>query len=429
MGGKAKTPKTPDYTALAKQQAADQQALIDKQTQANRATQTNPYGKLSWAQDANGNWTQNVQWDPTVKSNMDNLLSQYGSQIGSLGSNTYNPTESVQDFTPYQMTTGQYNPVSSWTGSGVTDSNGNTTGAFNADDYADAFTKSLLARVTPQQEVDRNSMEVKLRQQGLTPGTEAYDRAYKNLLTSQGDVNSQAALKGMLAASDNARQDYATQLSYDSAAAANNAQNQNTANSTQQQQYTQNLQNYLLPYQTATQVSNLISGAYQPTFAGYTPAGVGQAADIVGAAQQSYAQQMQNANSKNSSKSGTMSGIGGLAGGTIGAIYGGPAGATAGASIGSSAGSMFSDMRLKENIEPMSDSECYEAMLSLQPHKWKWIGADVNGTGVIAQQVASILPSMIEGSKNGMLHVDYAGLFAILHGAFRHLANQEKVDG
>ena len=405
-GGGGKAPVAPDYTALATLQAKQQNQLIDKQTQANRATQINPFGSISWTQDAAGNWVQNTRLDPTIQSNIQGLQANQAANIASMGA--FDPTSvgSVQKFNPYEMTTGQY-----------TDE--------GAGKYADAFTEQLLARVRPQQDVDRNSMATQLRLQGLQPGSEAYDRAYKNLLTSQGDVNTQAALQGMLYGLDQSRQDYNTKLGYDAAAAANNAQNQTIGNATQQQEWQQYLGNYMMPYQ-AVAAGNEAAQGMMPQFAGYTPAGVGQSADIVGAAQQAYAQQMQGYNEKQQKKAGKGQAIGTVVGGVGGFMLGGPAGAAAGAQAGGSLGGSFSDATLKRDIRAIPDHEAFLRLLDVIPAEWMWDALEIPDAGVIAQHIADKMPELVNMAENGKLKVNYTGLFALLQGAFRYLAKELK---
>lgn len=402
-GGGGKAPTMPDYTGLAEKQAQEQNRLIDKQTQANRPTQINPFGSITWTQDAAGNWVQNTRYDPTITSNIQALQKAQAANIAGMGAYDPSQVSDIQKFNPYQMTTGQYD-------------------AAGADKYADAFTKQLLARVSPQQEVDRKAMATQLRLQGLQPGSEAYDRAYKNLLTSQGDVNSQAALQGMLYGLSESRNDYNTRLGYDAAAAANNAQNQTIGNATQQQEWQQYLQNYMAPYQAISAGNDAIQGM-TPSFGGFTPAGVGQAADIVGAAQQTYAQQMQNYNDKKQSKEGKGKAIGSTIGGIAGTFFG-PVGTMVGSAAGGAIGGAFSDATLKEDIETIPDEEAFEKLLDVLPAKWKWSGVGIEDSGVIAQHIADIMPDLIEESRSGKLRVNYTGLFALLQGAFRHLAKE-----
>lgn len=395
MGSKPKAPKAPDYAALQKEQLAQNQQMWNQQQQANRPNQNNPYGSVSWTKDANGNWTQTETWDPKIKENMDAILQKQKESIGGIGT-----------FNPYQMTTGKFNPMTSFNyGS---DGGANPAGGdFNSQDFADAFTQNLLARIKPQQEVDRGSMETKLRQQGLQPGTEAYDRAYKNLLNSQGDVNAQASLSGMLAAGNEARANYNTSLGYDAAAAANNAQN------------------YLTPIQGANGIAGLAQGVYRPQYQQFMGAGQAQGVDTVAGAQQQYAQQMQDYNQKVASKSGKGGSIGSLVGMGVGGLVGGLPGAGLGSQIGGTAGGViFSDPVLKDNILDLNDEACYNVMKELVPVGWTWKGTNIADMGIDASQVEKLLPHMIIYVK-GIRAVNYTGLFAILLGAFRHLANKE----
>lgn len=51
MGSSAKAPKTPDYSALAKQQAQSDKDIAMYLTQANRPNQSDPYGQTTWTQE------------------------------------------------------------------------------------------------------------------------------------------------------------------------------------------------------------------------------------------------------------------------------------------------------------------------------------------------------------------------------------------
>lgn len=64
MGKKTKTPDPTDLTvALPMQDKLNQQAF-NQNLNTNRVNQSNPYGNLTWQQDANGNWTQSVAFNP-----------------------------------------------------------------------------------------------------------------------------------------------------------------------------------------------------------------------------------------------------------------------------------------------------------------------------------------------------------------------------
>jgi len=68
--------------------------------------------------------------------------------------------------------------------------------------YGDDIYANAMSRVKPEQEHDLAAMHTRLRQQGLQPGDAAYDRAMKNLMTAQGDVQAQAALQARTAGQD-----------------------------------------------------------------------------------------------------------------------------------------------------------------------------------------------------------------------------------
>lgn len=77
--GKKSTPPAPDYRAAAEETATANLDMAKYQTNANRIDQYNPYGSLTYAQDANGNWSQFETYDPRIQAALD---SQIGVQQG-----------------------------------------------------------------------------------------------------------------------------------------------------------------------------------------------------------------------------------------------------------------------------------------------------------------------------------------------------------
>lgn len=382
MGSKPKAPKAPDYAALQKQQAEDNARALQAQTVANRPDQITPYGKISWQQDpTTGKWTQTESWDPRIQAMYEQSLSNQEAQLRQLQG---------------LISRGQFQ------GPAITAKYDQA----YADQYAKNFSDQLTARLKPQYEQDQRSMETRLRLQGLQPGTEAYDRAYQNLMRSQGDVISQANLQGQLAGQNEARAAYQTELGGQQAA------------------YDRAMQEYLLPYQTLQATAGMPIQQYRPQYQGFTGAGQQQTPDIVGAAQQQYAQMMQQYNDKAASRESKGRSIGSVVGGVAGAFFG-PVGASAGAAIGGAAGgALFSDPALKYNIGQLSDEACYNALIDVVPMTWFWNGTAVADAGVMADQIAERFPELVERSKSGALKVNYTALFAIQQGAFRHLAKE-----
>lgn len=253
-GGGGSMPEAPDYMALATLQADLDKKTALEQTIANRPTQINDLGSLTWARDPKtGKWTQTVSLDPRLKEQQANVISQGGDlakQIAAQGEFTGAPQV-------------EWNP--------------------NAmKEYGDAIYGSVMDRASIEQDRQQNALNTQLRQQGLQPGTEAYDRAMQNFMTSRGDVNTMAAYQATIGAKDQYRNDYVAQL---------HGQDQN---------YSQDLQNYQLPWDLSN-ASQALSQGYRPTFdtfgtsTGYNPA------DMTGAAQAKYEAKMGDYNAKQQS--------------------------------------------------------------------------------------------------------------------------------
>lgn len=528
MGSSPKQPPPPNYERLASQQAdIDRQAMLD-QTIANRPNQHNPMGSVQWVRDpSTGQWTQTETWNPQIQQAFDQSLAlqnQALHQAQGLGQQSYSPTPAAPSFTPYQTTTNQFQPSEfnapqfSGTQWGLNNYGGTewNLDQFNSDavnnlpkydqasgdEFARMYTESLMNRIQPQQQRDAEAMESRLRMQGLQPGTEAYDRAYRNLLVAQGDVQSQAQLQGMMAGSqearnvfgtelqgalaraqeernlyntqmqglvaqgdmgradylaqlqgqtargeharaDNAQQvqneavrqqnmrdNFQTQLGYDQTMSGLNNYNYQSALAGQAQQYEQNMQNYLMPWQQAQMMQQIGQGNASPTFStqGFNQSGHSPGANQLGAAQQRYAQQMQQYNEAVASRTAKGSSTGALVGGIVGTMAGGNT--AAGAAIGGAAGgAMFSDERIKSDLEDVTDEWCYDRMRELVPVSWRWDGSQIRDMGVSAQRLAEVIPSLVTKGERGILQVNYTKLFAILLGAFRHMAAQEEAKG
>jgi len=472
MGSGGKTPPPPDYVGLANQQAGIDAAAVERQTTANRPTQQSPTGSISWHVDpATGQWTQTEQWNPRTQqlydasmaqqwqqlSGVQGLLNQQGQGLNAPGTPGYQQHSlNVGQYNPYALGMGQFNSDVLKTLPKYDQASG--------DAFANKYAESLLARIRPSQATDRSQMETRLRLQGLQPGTEAYNRAYQNLLTSQGDVTSQAQLQGQLAGSQEARDVYGTQLQGALARAAEERnlygtqlssamtrsqedrdryntqlqsalqQSQNymsqyqTGAQGQNQQFNQAMARYMLPYQTANQTAGLIGDAslgYRPQFPGFSSAGGAEGANLMDATQQSYQAAVQRANDQAARRAQTGSAWGAVIGGVAAGAFTGGAAAPAGAAVGGAVGSYFSDAALKEEIEVVSDEDAYKAMLLIHPHSFTWPNGK-RATGLIADEVAKVFPHLVNPAEQGYLKVDGEAFVALLLGAFRHLAKERE---
>lgn len=297
MGGKGKAPPAPDYMGLAKQQgAANRQAAIASATLSNPNMNT-PTGtrRISYAKDpVTGEFTPTITDELTpdaqkafeAQQRVDLALSQLGEQgIGQV--------QKVMG-TPFQ-----YTGPGIQTGLNLSDVakmpiNAGTTGQ-----------QAIMARLNPQIEQNREAVRQNLANQGITPGSEAWNNAMREQQQSENDMYSQAALQGIQA---------------DMAA---NAQGFNQAvqagqfgNTADEQNYLRQLGLYNLPL---NQVASLMGNAQiqMPQFQGYSGQNI-SAAPIFQAGQAQDQANLARFNAEQAGKNAVTSGLFSLGGAAFG---------------------------------------------------------------------------------------------------------------
>jgi len=230
--------------------------------------------------------------------------------------------------------------------------------------------EAIMSRLEPSLQKNRVSTETQLINQGLRPGTEAYDNAIQLLGQQENDARTQAALTGInLDTSANA-QGYNQALQ--GAQFGNTAQQQALAQAIQQRQMPLNEITALM---SGSQIQNPQFGAYQGSNVAAAPIfGATQAAGQ--AAQNNYNQQVatQNANT---------AGLYSLAG----------AGAKA----------YFSDARLKSNIVKVGNHP-----LGIGIYEYDIF--DRRERGVMAQELMQVMPDAVHQHPSGYFMVDYGRL-------------------
>jgi hypothetical protein len=145
-------------TAVANYQGAQQA------TAANRVNQSTPYSNLQYQQtgtDANGNpiWSANQTLNPTLQSAMSGLQ----------------------------------NKLATTAGQGINTNALAQTGINPGELYSDA----IMRRLQPQLQQQQASVETRLANQGIMPGSEAYNRAKTQLAQQQNDLLTSAQVQGM----------------------------------------------------------------------------------------------------------------------------------------------------------------------------------------------------------------------------------------
>jgi hypothetical protein len=245
----------------------------------------------------------------------------------------------------------------------------------------------------------------------------------QNLMTSHGDVATQAGLQSTAAGYDEARQRYAQQLGAQQqefgqavekykmpwergqVLSGIEAQRAATELGTQQQNYNQALQNYTLPWEQAQTAQGLMQNQYTPQFRGFSGASGYDPADISGATQAGFEAKMGKYNAKQQMTSNIL-------------------GAAAGLGAGALAG--MSDERLKKDITPIAGKEALDAILKLNGYTYKWAGDNSVDSGVLAQEVAEVLPELVLSTEDGVMLVKYSELMAVAIEAIKYLAEGAK---
>jgi hypothetical protein len=286
LGPAPSAPAAPDYAGAARETAAGNLEAAQTATAANRVNQITPYGSLNYAEtgtDSQGNptWTATTSLSDIGQQLLNN---QNQASLG-LGGTINSALGRVQN------TMGQgFNPNLPAIKSDVSDLAGQQ--------GWDRATNLLMQRLQPQINQQQESLDVKLANQGIAQGTEAYNRAQTQLAQQQNDLRNQAALGG----AQLQNQFYSQGL-----------QGANLTNQANQQAYTQAMTNYNLPLNT---LSALRSGSQvqNPTFVNSAQQATTGGADILGASQMGYNAQMGDFNAKQAAQQNLNSGLMGLGG-------------------------------------------------------------------------------------------------------------------
>ncbi len=87
-----------------------------------------------------------------------------------------------------------------------------------------------------------------------------------------------------------------------------------------------------------------------------------------------------------------------------------------------------SDRRLKENIEPIDESETHLKLLTLEPKTYQWKDREHNGDyreiGLIAQEVKEVLPELVFENNNGMYGLHYDKVSILMLQSIKQLQKQ-----
>lgn len=353
MGGK-KAPDAPDYVGAAEQQADASREITTQQTWANRPNQQTPWGSVSW--DANRGydpatgeaitrWDQTLSLTPEQQRSLDSQQALQENRSG-LANSLYDrlETEYADPVDWSQFTEYGDNPQAAQVEAlqrGLS-----TEGLTELDpsqryrqDAEDAIYGQFERRMEPQMENQMAALDTQLRNQGLRPGTEAYDYQMQQLRQSQGDQRTGAQYQATMGAGQEAQR----MLGMDASTRAQEfgergAQGQ-FANQATGQQYgmasqefgqnlqTSNYQNQIRQQQmaeemmrrgwTLNEVNAILTGqqVQNPNMPTFNTASKSETPQYMRAAESGYQADLDAFNAEQAAVQGMMSGIGGMASG------------------------------------------------------------------------------------------------------------------
>ncbi|WP_376742364.1 tail fiber domain-containing protein [Ensifer canadensis] len=438
--GKGSAPKAPDPKATAAAQTSTNiGTAIANQTLGN-VNQVTPDGSLTYNQTGTTKWrdpTNGAMYDlpqytatqalsanqQAIKNQTDkaetNLATLAANQSGKLNDLLGRPMDisgAPAAGDPSKVGLPQYTNYVS--GPNLQTSVGNTgdiTKTYQTDFDTTKYENALMDRLNPQLEQDRSALETRLANQGLQPGSEAYNRAFDQAGRQSNDARIAAVLNAGqeqsrlagLARDQATFQNSAQGQQFDQALAsagfgntanqqmfqnnqtttsANNALKDQTFNAQQAQTAAQNAaraqylnEQYAARNQPINEISSLLSGA-QVNNPNFVPT-QGQSIpniDYAGMVQQDYANKVGAYNQKQAG---------------IGSILGGLAGFAA-----------LSDERAKKDKKLIG---------GLYEYRYKGEGKNApKRIGVMAQEVEKVRPEAVSKGADGFRRVDYGMLFS-----------------
>jgi len=392
-GGSA--PKTPDYEAAARATAQGNLDLAKYATQANRANQITPWGSLTWTNDRTFN---QAGYDAAMKAYNEGLSGGGGSNQGQWvrrgnggdegswlewvptntsaaggrsGGSSMKPPD-PNDFytggdqwTQTQSLSPEVQALFDRAMSGLnSDPSASGLTAYDPNLATNNATELIMQRLNPELDRQGEALRTRLANQGVTEGSEAWNRAFSNFGQQRNDAATQAALQGI---------------------------------GLGMQQQAQTFQNnaYLrgLPL---NELNAVLSGG-QLNFPSYAQQATTGGPDLMGAANAGYQAQLGASNAQNAQQSGMFGGLLGL--GQLGlAGYG--AGLFGGGGLAAGLG-LLSDRRVKRNVRRIGTAG---NGLGIYAYQYIWGGPEQ--IGYMADEVEKVSPEAVR-DFGGLKVVDY----------------------
>lgn len=337
-GGEGKkSPGAPnDFTGAAREMGDIQQRLIAEQTQANRPNQSTPFASSQWTRGPDGQWQQSVSLNGGLGQASNALQTQLAEQMGV-----------PLDFSSLPEL---------------------GTGESARQQASDAAYRQATSRLDPQFQEMEEKNRTRLLNQGLSEGSEAFNKAMDRLANQRADAYNQAKFSAIR----------------EGTAAGQALFGQNLA--ARQQGLQEMLRRREQPL---SELQRLQGFTAMPGFQG---AGVAQAPNLLGALSAEDAARFRDWMAKNQMTSDAIgSGFDLL--GTL-------------ASVG---GAFLSDERAKTDVQRLSEEVAPGVPLALFRYK-PGMGPEGLHAGVVAQDVQRAQPHAVTNGPGGILYV--SGHFA-----------------
>lgn len=263
--GKSRPPPPPDYRAAAQETAAGNLESARLATRANRVDQFTPYGSLTYTDLGNDRWRQDMNLTPQAQQALNQQLDlnqKYG-EVANIGfdrarSIFENPELDVGALPQRGINVGQ------------------------------TAQEAILSRLNPQLSQQEEALRTRLANQGITLGSDAYNREMMAQGQRANDLTMQAALQGI------------------------NLDQANRSAALQEQAY---LQDRPLNLINALRTGNQVQA---PQFQQFAQQATTAGPDLLNAANAQYGAAVDATNARNAQSSGMMSGLLGLGLGVAG---------------------------------------------------------------------------------------------------------------
>ena len=383
--GKSSAPPAPDYRGAAEETAASSREANTSQIYANRPTINTPWGQQTWDTSSSidpstgqqvTNWTQNVTLDPSQQRALDSQMAISEGRSSAAQDLLGQATGQFQDQIDYSAMperTGSVDPFSY--GGRVKSSMDQTAG-----DWRQTAQDAVWNAQKPMLDDRRSDVENQLANQGLARGSEAWNREMRGLDDSEArarllsvDAGRQEAgqlFSQDLQGSNFQNQSVSQQAGLDQSMGSFQNQNRQSAIAEEMQRrgYSLNELNALLTGQQVNMPQN-------PSNTPQSTAGRAAGVDYSGAAQNQYGAAINSTNVDNANMNSMLG----------------------------SAAFMFSDERLKEDIETVGLLPS-----GIRVVYYRYRGLPGRYIGVIAQEVQKIIPSAVICDPSGYLKVNYS---------------------